>query len=134
MAASSNNLQTLQSILEWGVTMHQKNSRGHYALDLTTEESMKTLLRDFDATTQCEITKKQLSGEEIKYLCHFCKKYYSKDAVKMYWMYEHESDEEKDRPEMRCKVCDKIVEDTEKNLNSVIKCQVESDLGNVIES
>lgn len=134
MAASSNSLETLQSILEWGVTTHQKNSRGHYALDLTTEDSMKTLLSDFQSTTLCEISNKPLEHEEIKYLCHFCKKYYSKDAVKMYWMYEHESDEEKDRPEMRCKRCDKIVEDTEKNLNTVLKTQAEDEVGSAIES
>lgn len=52
----------------------------------------------------------------------------------MYWMYESESDEEKDRPEMRCKRCDKIVEDTEKNLTAVLKTQSEDEVGSVIES
>jgi len=31
MAAGSNNLKTLEAVLEWGVQTQQKNTRGHYA-------------------------------------------------------------------------------------------------------
>lgn len=125
MAASSNSLITLEAMLEWGVTTYAKNTRGHHAIDLTTEEPMILLLKNFAKTKVCEVTKRPFGEEDTKYLCHFCKNYYSKEGVKHYMMFETDKDEIKERPECRCTNCDKLVHDTEKKIDETIKGQEE---------
>lgn len=133
-AAASNSLKTLEALLEWGISINYKNTRGHYVLDLTTEEEMIVLLKQYARTEEDEISKVNFTTDCIKYLCHFCRKYFHKSSCSFDYMYENVEDESKDRPETRCLNCNKLVEDTEKNLEETIKTQDQKSLENCIDA
>lgn len=118
LAASSNDLKTVEILLQTGVDVRFKNNRGHTAIDVTTDKRIKELLMRYKDTKECAATKRPFNEKEVKYLCTVCKKFLSKDGCSLIWVHYESTDTE--IPISRCVDCYDEISKAEKQINKLI--------------
>lgn len=128
LAASSNSFESVEVLIEYGVTIHHKNSRGHKAIDLTTEPRIIKMLRDYEQTEVCPITNHVFGPEEVKYLCHFSRKFYSHGAIVFRWIYDSDKNPKAEQPMTVSQEVHKQILESENSLKYKIDAQEEAEL------
>ncbi len=128
LAASSNTFKTVEILLERGVDITRKNSRGHTPIELTTNTEVTSLLKKNLKTDTCPKTGKKFSLGEIKYLCHNCRVFVSAEAKEDLWSFFDIHDKAGEQPLCLCKDCRANSRKTQNDLISVIEEQDEHNL------
>lgn len=75
-AAASGRFIVLECYLSRGVDMELKNSRGHTAYDLATNQEVKDIIIRARATEKCVSCSSIFDFKNIRYYCITCKKFY----------------------------------------------------------
>ncbi|KAL8275522.1 hypothetical protein Esti_000473 [Eimeria stiedai] len=87
-AAAGGCLEAVKAAVGVGVAVEARNARGHTAAELAADEECRVLLEAAAAAKRCPVTGVAFSYKCSRYLCSFTLKFYSKEAVRMFWAYE----------------------------------------------
>lgn len=128
LAAASNLFECCEVLLEFGVDITLKNSRGHTPLSLTTNQAIQALIKSYLKTEECPKTNRKFNLNEIKYLCHNCRIFMSKEARHFSWTYFDLQDTNYELPLSLCLDCHRKTEETLNELSSIISTNDESRL------
>jgi len=128
LAASSNDQRSVEILLEWGVDITLKNSRGHLPIDLSTNPNIVALFKKYMKTEVCPKTGKKFKLNEIKYMCHTCRDFFCAEAKESFWTYVDLEDKYGELPMTLCKDCFSTTKKVQAKLNEVIELQDEEKL------
>ena len=132
LAASSNDLETVKVLLQTGVMVDFKNSRGHVAKDLTSDKRVKELLEKYVLTLRCKSLDRDFEDLEVKFLCCVCESFVSKDGSHFEWIFLDANKEEAEYPLTRCKECFELIIKKEHELKKLIHKQDFFELNEII--
>jgi hypothetical protein len=121
LAAAGGHLRIFECILQVGVNLNIRNSRGHCCLDLSTTLEINQLIGVYHATQDCSRCKVAMHDYDLKYYCITCRKFFCGDCHEVRWVLEHEKSEARDKLEGRCKDCWSITARHEEELARIIE-------------
>lgn len=104
-AVSGGSCKVFETLLQFGILLDEMNSRKHQIEDLATDPGIQALIRQYRGTKKDPLTNKKFEVGEIKYFCAISRKFYKKESVKHYWIYEDHTSMDREKLECRSTKC-----------------------------
>jgi Ankyrin repeats (3 copies) len=127
-AVASSRVDILETFLAFGVAGDHKNSRGHQPIQLTSDETVKSILNSAIKARKCKMCGSVFDLRNTRHLCQVCKRYFCRDCKTTTWMFIKPESTEENMPVCRCSECQSQIDKAEIEMNEKIEMNKLEDL------